>query len=272
LTPTLDWNDVPGATSYDVEVCSKNTCSPSSAVVRSATLTSSQWTVTSALGPCKDYWWRIRAKNSCGDSPWSTIRKFTTTCGSPRIDIGSASGLKGTTVSVPITLTNVPGTSIASIGIDIGYDTVLLGNPTCQTGPAGNAVGKSATCSTPSSGVLRIAIAGLNNTAIGNGIVAYAKFTIKVTAPPGATQLNNTPSAADTNANPVTVGGSNGSIIILSKCGDCNGDNACSIAEVQSVINCFLGLKVVDACLDCNGDGSCTIDEVQKVINCYLGL
>jgi hypothetical protein len=60
-------------------------------------------------------------------------------------------------------------------------------------------------------------------------------------------------------------------VTIISKAGDCNGDNTISIAEVQSAINMYLGLKAVAACVDVNSDGKVTIDEVQKVINCYLG-
>jgi hypothetical protein len=173
---------------------------------------------------------------------------------------------------VPITLTNVSGINISAVGIDINYDTNVLDNCTCTTGSAGSAAGKSASCSTPSAGICRIAVAGLNNNVIGNGIVAYSNFPVKTTAPPGITPLTDIPSASDPGGNPVTVCGSNGSINVVMKPGDCNGDNSCSIAEVQSAINMYLGLKAVEACVDVNNGGTVTIDEVQKVINCYLGI
>ncbi len=55
--------------------------------------------------------------------------------------------------------------------------------------------------------------------------------------------------------------------------GDCNDNGQVTIGEVQSCINCFLGIKN-DWCSKCDldDDGRITIDEVQKVINASLGL
>jgi hypothetical protein len=78
-TPTLDWSDVTGATSYDVQVCSDSGCTN---VVRSQTgLTASQWTVSPALNNSTTYYWRARAVNSCGAGAWSTTWNFTTVNG-----------------------------------------------------------------------------------------------------------------------------------------------------------------------------------------------
>ena len=54
--------------------------------------------------------------------------------------------------------------------------------------------------------------------------------------------------------------------------GDCDGDGAVSIGEVQKAINMFLGAAPPDCGVDCNGDGKISIGEVQKVINAFLGL
>jgi hypothetical protein len=56
------------------------------------------------------------------------------------------------------------------------------------------------------------------------------------------------------------------------KPGDCDGNGTVTIAEVQSAINMFLGLKAVQACVDLDSSGVVTISEVQKVINSFLGL
>ena len=56
------------------------------------------------------------------------------------------------------------------------------------------------------------------------------------------------------------------------KPGDCDNSGTVTIAEVQSAINMFLGLKTVDACVDIDSSGSVSIAEVQKVINSFLGL
>ena len=54
--------------------------------------------------------------------------------------------------------------------------------------------------------------------------------------------------------------------------GDCDNDGQVTIAEVQSGINTFLGLKPVAACIDSDGSGNVSISEVQKAINSFLGL
>jgi hypothetical protein len=54
--------------------------------------------------------------------------------------------------------------------------------------------------------------------------------------------------------------------------GDCDYSGSVTIAEVQSAINMFLGLKAVDVCVDTDSSTSVSIAEVQKVINSFLGL
>ncbi len=56
------------------------------------------------------------------------------------------------------------------------------------------------------------------------------------------------------------------------KPGDCDSNGTVTIAEVQSAINMFLGLKTVEACVDQDNNSSVSIAEVQKVINSFLGL
>jgi hypothetical protein len=57
-----------------------------------------------------------------------------------------------------------------------------------------------------------------------------------------------------------------------SKPGDCDSSGTVTIAEVQSAINMFLGLKTVAACVDQDSSGGVSIAEVQKTINSFLGL
>ena len=58
----------------------------------------------------------------------------------------------------------------------------------------------------------------------------------------------------------------------FAKPGDCDGSGQVSIAEVQSAINMYLGLRAAVACVSLDGNDSVSISEVQKVINSYLGL
>ncbi len=78
VTPTLDWSDVSGATSYDVQVA---TDSGFTNVVRSANVASSTWTVSPALNNSTTYFWRARANNSCGSGTYSSAFSFTTQAG-----------------------------------------------------------------------------------------------------------------------------------------------------------------------------------------------
>ncbi len=79
---------------------------------------------------------------------------------------------------------------------------------------------------------------------------------------------------ANTGTLQFTTPGNNGSGTndwILQLDSNCSGDGAVAIAEVQSAINMFLGLKAPAPCVDTNGVGGVAISEVQKVINAFLG-
>jgi hypothetical protein len=71
---TLDWNDVPGATSYEVQV--DDTSPLSSPYVTNPTVAASQ-AILSGL-PARRLWWRVRARSSTGVlGPFSSTRSFT---------------------------------------------------------------------------------------------------------------------------------------------------------------------------------------------------
>jgi hypothetical protein len=58
----------------------------------------------------------------------------------------------------------------------------------------------------------------------------------------------------------------------IAKFGDCDRNGLVTIAEVQSAINMFLGLKAFENCVDTDNSGQVSIAEVQKAINAFLGL
>jgi hypothetical protein len=71
-TPTFDWADASGATSYRIHVDdSSSFVSP----VIDATTTSSDYTPSTALAP-DFYYWRVRGESACGNSDWSPLRAF----------------------------------------------------------------------------------------------------------------------------------------------------------------------------------------------------
>lgn len=91
VNPTLMWNAVSGADTYDVEVA---TDAGFSNVIYSASVAGTSHVVSTALAPNITYYWRVRASNTCGDGGYSTAFSFTTVnliyqtaCTSPNLAI-----------------------------------------------------------------------------------------------------------------------------------------------------------------------------------------
>jgi hypothetical protein len=73
--PFLDWNNVPNATSYRVQV---STVPNFGTTVVNIVVTSSNYTVNPALAYNTLYYWRVNATNGSGTGPWSVVWSFTT--------------------------------------------------------------------------------------------------------------------------------------------------------------------------------------------------
>ena len=77
LTPTLDWSDVIGATSYTLQVATDTNFT--NLVINLNSLTISQYSVpTGILIGNTTYYWRVRAVNETGPGPWSARWNFRT--------------------------------------------------------------------------------------------------------------------------------------------------------------------------------------------------
>jgi subtilisin family serine protease len=75
-TPTMSWNAVTGATTYEIQISSINDFG---AVTFGRTgLTARSIRVSPQLGSRTVYFWRVRAVNTAGTGPWSAVRSFTT--------------------------------------------------------------------------------------------------------------------------------------------------------------------------------------------------
>ena len=131
-TPLLDWSDVSGATSYEVQVCTNSGCT---SVARSATPTASSWTVSPALSNNTQYWWRARARNACGSwSAWGTIWSFTTTFTPATPTLSSpANGATGVSTTPLLDWTDAAGATSYDVQVcsDSGCASVVRSaNPT----------------------------------------------------------------------------------------------------------------------------------------------
>lgn len=197
--------------------------------------------------------------------------------------LSSSSGAPGGTVTLNLELGNTTNTSVSAISTDIDFDSAVFEsypndetnakNPSAVIGAAGAAAGKDVNYNLLDSNTLRISVVSANRNAINNGIVASITFYIKPTAINTTTELTQTPSGSDANANSLTITGIKGTVTIKDcKLGDCNCDGTVSIAEVQSAIKMHMGKKPVESCCDSNSDGKVTIDEVQAIVNNHLGI
>jgi hypothetical protein len=84
LTPLLDWNDVPTAATYNLQVSTNSGFTTT--VINLTGLTSSQYTAPPAvLGSNIVYYWRVSATNGAGTSSYSSVWNFRTVVGSPTL-------------------------------------------------------------------------------------------------------------------------------------------------------------------------------------------
>jgi hypothetical protein len=76
MTPTLQWNAPSGASSYQVQVATSSLFT--TIVFDQSGITNTQVTVSPALSPSTQYYWRANATNAYGTSDWSSTWSFTT--------------------------------------------------------------------------------------------------------------------------------------------------------------------------------------------------
>ncbi len=75
-TPTMSWNAVTGAATYEIQISTVNTFA--TVTFGRTGLTARSIRVTPQLASLTGYFWRVRAVNAAGTGPWSAVRSFTT--------------------------------------------------------------------------------------------------------------------------------------------------------------------------------------------------
>ena len=100
LPVVLDWSDLAGVTTYQVQVDDNADFSSTAIDQQVATSTYSASGLTG--GPV--YYWRVRAQNSCGWGAWTTARSFTLTCTLPAAPTLASPANAATNLAQPIAL------------------------------------------------------------------------------------------------------------------------------------------------------------------------
>jgi hypothetical protein len=149
LPLTLDWNDVTHAASYQVHVDDSSSF-PSPRII-DTTVTASQLTTSSLSN--RQYWWRVRGRNSNGVAgAWSSIRSFTVQAPAPTPapTTPTLASLSVSPSSVVGGSANAQGTATLSAAAPSGGATVTLSssNTSAATVPASITIPSGATTGT----------------------------------------------------------------------------------------------------------------------------
>ncbi|UXI69996.1 S8 family serine peptidase [Tahibacter amnicola] len=147
LKPTLQWNAVPQAKTYFVQIAKDAAFTD---IVASETVSGTQLTLGTALLPNTAYHWRVRADNTCGAGTQSPVSTFTTAnliCVTPNLAVpdNNATGVNSDLVVADAgTLTDLdvslkmshtwPGDVTVSLTHVASNTTVILGNRMGGTG------------------------------------------------------------------------------------------------------------------------------------------
>ena len=172
---TLDWTDVSGAVSYQVQVDNSSTIG--SPFVANATVTASQATLSGL--PTQQLWWRVRARNAAGVlGPFSSVRRFTpqpTTAPAPAslssVSLSPSSVAGGTSSAGTVTLT-----AAAPAG---GVVVALASSQTSVTVPSSVAVAAGATSATFTAATSAVSTSSaVTVSATYNGVTKSAVLTV----------------------------------------------------------------------------------------------
>jgi len=134
----FDWSGVSGATSYEIQI--DNSSSMSAPLIASMTVTSSQASIGNLSA--QQLWWRVRAINSGGSGPFSTVRSFTVQSAPATAALSSVSMSPTSVVGGNNSTGTVRLSSAAPAG---GVVVTLSDNSSAVSVPAGVTVNAGAT-------------------------------------------------------------------------------------------------------------------------------
>ncbi|MBE3144275.1 MAG: hypothetical protein IMZ61_10180, partial [Planctomycetes bacterium] len=131
LTPKLDWNDMPLADHYQVQISTSSSFLTATLVYDQAT-SISEFLVPSALNYNKNYYWRVSTYGADRQySRWSAARYFRTPLPAPRL-LAPVVGTTATTLRPVFDWSNVSGATGYTFQVSTAADfsTRLIGTPT----------------------------------------------------------------------------------------------------------------------------------------------
>lgn len=141
-TPSFDWFDVAGATSFRFQISTTNTFNTT--IVDSLNVIPSQFNLPVSLTNNATYHWRVAAKNAAGQGSYSTIFSFTTAMLPPAAPnlLSPANGAIGIPLMANMQWQAVSGATSYNIQLatDVNFNNIVYNaNPTgiSQTVPAG---------------------------------------------------------------------------------------------------------------------------------------
>ncbi|MEW6380433.1 MAG: cohesin domain-containing protein [bacterium] len=142
------------------------------------------------------------------------------------INLANASGAPGSLITLPVSL-QANGNQVGALSVDIGFNSQMLLNPTARLNPAiaeGTSSNKTLISSTPSTGVVRMAVipnfsgtsgVGSSTGTIPDGQVATITFSLAASAAPGAKlTLTNSPSSSTPAGAALSTTGQGGEITV----------------------------------------------------------
>lgn len=142
LTPTFDWSDAVGATSYTLEVATDNNFSN---IVCTKTAIDSNVTLseTEKLSYGTHYYWRVRGTNAAGSGDWSLTWGFTAKLTAPKVTTfeiaAGAAYTNSTSVQLTITAQNAVEMSFSSDGVVwSGWESYRTSKSYTLSGPEGS--------------------------------------------------------------------------------------------------------------------------------------
>jgi len=187
-------------------------------------------------------------------------------------EVAASPGQAG--VALPLALSSEQGENVAGIQVDVSFNDSALLLETIEPGEAAVQAGKEVVFNALDEGTIRIIIAGFNQDAIPDGVVAYARFTVDEQAPDGAYPLTlEGLLMAGPFGDPIPSEGVSGRITVgETLAADLNEDFTVNALDVQLAINGALGLNIAPYEADVNDYGKTDAVDVQLVINAALGL